>query len=200
MHVFDRRRSRLPQPWRTIIDWTVTLAVAFAFVLIFEAKVAKPYRIPSESMEPTLLCAKPALGCLGSFSDRVIALRLAYDLESPSRRQIVVFKAPVSASKCGSEDGGTTFIKRLIGLPGETVFERDGYISIGKNRLNEPYVDPALRDHQSGSWRVGPNHYFFLGDNRANSCDSRTWGNVPRNSLIGPVVLRYWPINRLGAP
>jgi signal peptidase I len=200
MHVFDRQRSRLPQPWRTLLDWTVTLLVAAAFVLIFEAKVAKPYRIPSESMEPTLLCAKPATGCLGSFSDRVVALRLAYDFESPSRGQIVVFKAPAAASRCGGRDGGTTFVKRLIGLPGDTVTERDGYIAVDQKPLREPYVDPAFRDHQSGRWTVPPHQYFFLGDNRANSCDSRVWGTVPRSSLIGPVVLRYWPLRRIDVP
>lgn len=193
-------RSRLSQPWRTIVDWLLTIAVAFAFVLVFEAEVAKPYRIPSESMEPTLLCAKPATGCLGSFSDRIIALRLAYDFESPSRGQIVVFRAPSSASKCGGRDGGSTFVKRLIGLPGDTVSERNGYVSVDGKPLEEPYVDPALRDHRSGTWTVGPNRYFFLGDNRANSCDSRDWGTVPRSSLIGPAILRYWPITRIGLP
>jgi signal peptidase I len=72
----------VPQPWREIVDWTVTLAVAVGFVLAFEAEVAKPYRIPSASMEPTLHCDGPAAGCLGSTSDRVLVNRLAYDLGS----------------------------------------------------------------------------------------------------------------------
>jgi signal peptidase I len=197
MGLFDRAQSRIPRPWRTVVDWVVTIALAAAFVLMFEAEVAKPYRIPSSSMEPTLHCAKPGDWCLGSFNDRVIANRLAYRFGEPNRGQIVVFKTPPAASKCEAGDGGTTFVKRLIGLPGEQVSERDGYVYIDGRPLSEPYVDPALRDHQSGSWDVPPRRYFFLGDDRAHSCDSRTWGAVPRDNLVGPVILTYWPPNRI---
>lgn len=173
-------QSRISQPWRTILDWLVTIAIAVAFILAFEAEVAKPYRIPSSSMEPTLHCAKPGDGCEARLSDRVIANRLAYRFEQPKRGQIVVFKAPPSASRCASGDGGTTFVKRLIGLPGENVSERKGYIHIDGKRLDEPYLKPELRDDTSGGWpRIAPGNYFFLGDNRALSCDSRTWGTVP---------------------
>ena len=197
MRYLDRAKSRLPQPWRTTLDWLVTLTIAAVFVLAFEAKVAKPYRIPSSSMEPTLHCAKPGDECLGRFNDRVIANRLAYVFGAPKRGQIVVFKAPQTASKCGAGDGGTTFVKRLIGLPGDRVAERNGIISIDGTRLREPYVDPGLRDLRTGTWRVPAGDYFFLGDDRAYSCDSRTWGSVPRSNLIGPVQLTYWPPNRM---
>jgi signal peptidase I len=194
---FDRATGRLPQPWRTLLDWAVTITFAAAFVLAFEAEVAKPYRIPSASMEPTLHCAKPGPECLGSFNDRIIANRLAYDFGAPKRGQIVVFKTPPAASTCGAGDGGTTFVKRLIGLPGEQVSERDGVIFINGARLNEPYVDPAFRDNATGTWpRIPANHYFFLGDDRAHSCDSRTWGTVPRSNLIGPALVTYWPPSR----
>ena len=196
----DRAQSRLPQPWRTIVDWLVTISAAILLVLVFEAEVAKPYRIPSPSMEPTLNCAAPAQGCLGRFDDRVIALRLAYDFESPARGQMVVFKTPAAASKCGPADGGQTFVKRLIGLPGDRVHERDGFIFINGKPLDEPYVAPADRDHESGTWNVPNGRYFFLGDNRSNSCDSRVWGSVPRADLIGPVIVRYWPLGRIGLP
>jgi signal peptidase I len=200
MRVLDRAQSRLPQPWRTIVDWLVTITAAIVVVLIFEAAVAKPYRIPSSSMEPTLHCAQPAQGCRGTSDDRVIALRLAYDFESPSRGQMVVFKTPAAASKCGGRDGGTTFVKRLIGLPGEDVQERDGFISVNGKPLDEPYVTAADRDHESGTWHVPKGRYFFLGDNRSDSCDSRVWGTVPRADLIGPVIFRYWPLGRIGLP
>lgn len=190
-------RNRIPQRWRKLADWIGTIAFAVAFVLIFQAEVAKPYRIPSSSMEPTLHCAKPGASCRAGFSDRVIANRLAYRFGSPKRGQIVVFKAPAKAAKCAAGDGGSTFVKRLIGLPDELVSERDGFVFINGKLLNEPYVDSALRDHATGSWRVPPDHYFFLGDDRANSCDSRVWGSVPRSSLIGPVILTYWPPNRI---
>jgi signal peptidase I len=196
---FGRTISRMPQPWRRLVEWLITIAAAIAFVLVFEAEVAKPYRIPSASMEPTLHCAKPGQFCLGRFSDRVIVNRLAYRLGSPKRGQIVVFEAPSTAAKCGPGDGGSTFVKRLIGLPGEEVSERDGFVFINGKPLNEPYVRLALRDHQTGSWRVSPNHYFLLGDDRVHSCDSRVWGPVPRSSLIGPVMLTYWPPNRIAS-
>jgi signal peptidase I len=200
MRYLDRTTSSLPQPRRAILDWLLTIVFAIAFILVFEAEVAKPYRIPSPSMEPTLHCARPAAFCLGSHSDRIIANRLAYRFENPKRGQIVVFTAPSSASKCGSNDGGTTFVKRLIGLPGETVSERNGLILVDGKSLSEPYVDPALRDHETGAWpRVAPAHYFFLGDDRANSCDSRVWGAVPRSSLIGPAIVTYWPPTRWAA-
>jgi signal peptidase I len=197
MRYLDRATSRLPQPWRTILDWTTTIAVAIGIVLVFQAEVAKPYRIPSASMEPTLHCAKPGPDCLASFNDRIIANRLAYDFGSPKRGQIVVFTTTPAAAVCGRGDGGSTFVKRLIGLPGDTVSERNGTVFINGKPLHEPYVDPALRDHETGSWpRIAPGHYFFLGDDRANSCDSRQWGTVPRHNLIGPATLTYWPPNR----
>ena len=192
-----RLLNGIPQPWRKPLDWAVTIAVAIAFVLAFQAEVAKPYRIPSSSMEHTLHCARPGAFCLGSQNDRVIVNRLAYDFGSPERGEIVVFKAPAGASRCGAEDSGTTFVKRLIGLPGETVTERNGFISINGQPLREPYVDPALRDHGSGTWHVPKGEYFFLGDDRAHSCDSRAWGSVPRANLVGPVIFTYWPPNRI---
>ena len=197
MRVLDRAQSRIPQPWRTIVDWCITIALAVAFVLAFEAEVAKPYRVPSPSMEPTLHCAKPVAFCQGRFSDRVIANRLAYRFADPKRGQIVVFEAPAAAKRCGPGDGGSTFVKRIVGLPSERVSERDGVIYIDGERLTEPYVDPSRRGRENGSWpRVAPDHYFVMGDNRMHSCDSRIWGTVPRGNLIGPVTLTYWPPDR----
>ena len=200
MRFLDRAQSRFPQPWRTVLDWLVTIALAAGFVLAFEAEVAKPYRIPSSSMEPTLHCARPGAWCQGRFSDRVIANRLAYRFGDPERGQIVVFEAPPGADACGTGDGGSAFVKRLIGLPGERVSERDGFVYVDGRRLHEPYIDPASRDHQTGSWpTIPPGNYFLMGDNRAHSCDSRTWGTVPRGDLVGPVLLTYWPPNRINA-
>src|SRR5262249_50829078 len=97
--------GRLPGPWRTVVDWAVTILVAVVVVLAFEAEVAKPYRIPSSSMEPTLHCAKPAAGCESRFSDRVIACEVCYRVGSPSRGQIVVFHSPPAAKRACTEGG-----------------------------------------------------------------------------------------------
>ena len=200
MKILDRRLSRLPQPWRTILDWSVTIALAVAFVLAFQAEVAQPYRIPTSSMEPTFHCAKPGAFCEGRFDDRVIANRLAYTFGDPKRGQIVVFTAPRAAERCGPQDGGSTFVKRIVGLSGEIVSERGGVIYINGKRLVEPYVEPSRRGHESGSWpRIAKDHYFVVGDNRIHSCDSRAWGTVPRSSLIGPVMLTYWPPSRVSS-
>jgi signal peptidase I len=191
-----------------MVDWFVALAAAIGFVLAFEAEVAKPYRIPTSSMEGTLLCARPGHGCTGSTSDRVLVNRLAYDFGSPERGQIVAFTSPLRANLCQAGDGGTTFVKRLIGLPGETVREDGrGFIWIRSpnartwTRLAEPYVSTASRladrNDFGDTWRVPTGEYFMLGDNRADSCDSRTWGPVPRASLIGPVIFTYWPPGRI---
>ena len=200
---------RLPDPWRRIVDGAVTVALAIGFVLAFEAKVAKPFRIPSSSMEGTLLCARPGPGCTASTSDRVLVNRLAYDFGSPQRGQIVVFTAPPKANDCRRGDAGTTFVKRLIGLPGETVREDGhGFIWIRQagwrtwTKLGEPYVSAQSRladgGHFAHTWKTVPQgEYFMLGDNRAGSCDSRTWGPVPRANLIGPVILTYWPPARI---
>src|SRR5262245_41203641 len=145
MRILDRTQGRIPQPWRTMVDWFVTVAVAIVFVLVFEAQVAKPYRIPSPSMEPTLHCAKPVRYCQGRFSDRVITNRLTYKFADPKRGQIVVFRAPRRAEQCELGDEGSTFVKRIVGLPGELITEQNGTIFVDGKRLDEPYVDPALR-------------------------------------------------------
>jgi len=197
--ILDRAQSRLPQPWRTVIDWAVTIVVAVGIVLAVEAEVAKPYRIPSASMEPTLHCARPAANCTAQFDDRVIVDRLAYRRGDPQRGQIVVFDAPRAALvACGNGEGGT-FVKRLIGLPGDRVSLRNGFVYVDGKRLDEPYVSRSRRGHDTRAFpRVPAGRYFFLGDNRISSCDSRVWGTVPRSSLIGPVLATYWPPTRLG--
>jgi signal peptidase I len=192
----DRAQSRLPQPWRTIVDWTATIAFAAAFVLAFEAEVAKPFRIPSASMEPTLHCARPADGCLSGFSDRVLVDRLTYRFREPRRGDIVVFNVPdLARERCSA---GGVFVKRLIGLPGEVLEERRGFVYINGKRLNEPYIRPERRDFVNfHALKIDAGTYFMMGDNRANSCDSRVWLTVPRANIIGKVFAVYWPPRRL---
>jgi signal peptidase I len=176
-------------------------------VLAVKHWVINPYRIPSSSMEPYLNCAKPGPGCLGNSSDRVLACRLCLDFSDPSRGDVVVFNTPkATVNACGE---GGTFVKRVIGLPGETVKEDDhGFIWIrGPNstrfvKLNEPYISAQTHEldtgHRNQRWKVPEGEYFMMGDNRSESCDSRQWGSVPRSDLIGTVFFVYWPPDRIG--
>lgn len=197
----DRLTRGLPNPLRVTIDWIVTIVGAVAIVLLVKAFVVNPYRIPSSSMETTLHCAQPAVGCEARFSDRVLANRFLYRLRDPRRGEIIVFRTPPAAQvKCGA---GGTFVKRLVGLPGETVELRlkngDGYVYINGKPLQEPYVEAARRGavQEYGPVKIKPGNYFMMGDNRSQSCDSRMWGTVARANLIGKVFATYWPPNRV---
>jgi signal peptidase I len=197
----DRLTRGLPPGIRVTVDWIVTIVGAVAIVLLVKAFVVNPYRIPSSSMETTLHCAQPASGCEARYSDRVLANRFIYHLRDPRRGEIVVFQTPPAAQvKCGA---GGTFVKRLVGLPGETVEVRlrrgDGYVYINGTRLVEPYIEKDRRGavESFGPVKIPPGAYFMMGDNRSQSCDSRVWGSVPRANLIGKVFATYWPPNRL---
>jgi signal peptidase I len=178
------------------IDWLVTIAGAVIIVLAIKAWVVNPYRIPSSSMEPTLHCARPGSGCEAHFSDRVLACRFCYHFWSPKRGDIVVFHTPPLAERaCGA---GGTFVKRLIGLPGDTWEEREGFVYIDGKKLNEPYVQQGRRDTRTiPPQKIQPGNYFMMGDNRSSSCDSRAWGTVPRKDIIGKVFAIYWPPQRI---
>jgi signal peptidase I len=156
---------------------------------------------PTSSMEPTLHCSRPTRGCEASIGDLVVS-----DVVKASalhRGDIVVFTPPKLATvRCGSAGSGT-WMKRLSGLPGETVSERNGAIYIDGRLLDEPYIQPSRRDHNPPrSWHVASGHYFLLGDNRAVSCDSRTWASVPAADMIARVrtVLRFRPASEGLAP
>ena len=201
----DRLFPSLPHGWRVAIDWIVTIAGAVAIVLAIKAWIVNPYRIPSSSMEPTLHCARPGQGCEAGTSDRVLANRFIYHFRDPRRGEIVVFRTPALAKeKCGA---GGTFVKRVIGLPGDVWEERTGYVYIDGRKLDEPYIRPERRDAQTLSLadlppkgtltRIPTNDYLMMGDNRASSCDSRVWGLVPRKNLIGEVFATYWPPSRI---
>ena len=201
----DHLTEGLPHGWRVTIDWLVTILGAIAIVLAIKAWVVNPYRIPSSSMEPTLHCARPDTGCEARFSDRVLACRFCYELWSPKRGDIVVFLTPkLALQECGSEG---TFVKRLIGIPGDRWEERTGVVYINGKRLNEPYIQATRRDSQTLSLsdipprntytRIPKGYYLMMGDNRSSSCDSRRWGLVPRKNLIGKVFATYWPPSRI---
>jgi signal peptidase I len=190
-------RLGIPQPWRSIIDWIVTIAGAILIVFAIKSYVVNPYRIPSSSMEPTLHCARAGgSGCLARFSDRVLANRFIYHFRDPRRGEIIVFHVPqIAVEKCGA---GGVFVKRIIGLPGDIWQERQGFVYINGKKLDEPYIKKDRRDFES--WparRIPKDNYFMMGDNRQSSCDSRKWGTVPRSRIIGKVFAIYWPPQRI---
>jgi signal peptidase I len=196
----DRLTQGLPHGLRITVDWVVTIAGAILIVLAIKAWVVNPYRIPSSSMEPTLHCARPAHGCEARFSDRVLANRFIYRFQEPERGDIVVFETPPAArTRCGA---GGTFVKRLVGLPGERLELRSenglSYVYVNGRKLPEPYIGPKRRDARGPeTFQIPQGQYFMMGDNRSQSCDSREWGTVPRDNLIGTVFATYWPPNRI---
>ena len=192
----DRLTHRVPRPYRIALDWVVTIVGAVAIVLAIKQWVVNPYRIPSSSMEPTLHCAGAGLGCTARFSDRVLANRFIYHFTDPDRGDIVVFETPQAAREnCGA---GGTFVKRIVGLPGEVWEMRNGYVYIDGVRLRETYVRADRRNGDNKPpYRIPKDHYYVMGDNRVQSCDSRVWGALPRANLIGKVFAVYWPPKRI---
>ncbi|MCK8825641.1 signal peptidase I [Fuchsiella alkaliacetigena] len=154
----------------------VGIAVVLAFLII--TFVVQAFYIPSGSMEPTL---EPG--------DRIFVNKFIYRFRDPERFDIMVFDYPV--------DPSMRFIKRVIGLPGEEVKIEGGKVHIDGEPIEEDYT---LQDSYSdySPVEVPADHYFVLGDNRNNSEDSRYWGFVPRDKVIGKSLVRFWPLTRLG--
>src|SRR3954454_4754816 len=169
----------------------ILLAGLFVAAFVFIVMFVRPYRIPSSSMEPTFHCARPAPGCEGASDDRFLVLKLG----GVGRGDVVAFKTPALArERCGA---GGTYVKRVIGLPGDTVAERNGVVSVDGEQLDEPYA--GHQDSEPGRrWHVPRGSYSLPGDTRPQSCDSRVFGAVPKADVIGRVVFVYWPLGRLG--
>ncbi len=194
---------------KSLFELVVTVAVAVALALLIQAFVVKPYRIPSPSMVPTL-----AIG------QRVLANRLD---TQPSLGDVVVFHPPHGADPvytpiCAAKDQGDghpqacdrgtptesaqTFIKRVVGLPGDRIAIVKGHVI----RNGKPEKDPYIRPCDPGSScnfpqpiTIPPGHYFMMGDNRGESDDSRFWGPVPEQWIIGVAFFTYWPPDRIGS-
>lgn len=166
---------------RGFLEFLVMLAVSFALVFGFvRPVVASPVYVPSESMLPTL-----------EVWDRILVNKLADNFSEPDRGDIVVFESPAESSEL--------LIKRAVGLPGETLELREGELYINGEFVEEPYVNPAAPPVSFGPVRIPEDHYFFMGDNRGNSTDSRVYGPVSEEALIGDALLRFWPPGRIGA-
>ncbi len=196
-----RRRRLLGAlgPWAELV---VVIAVAFALAIGLQAFLFKPYLIPSGSMETTLVSG-----------DRVIVVRFWYRFNEVARGDIVVFHPPGKGDEKIDRAPGPandlTYIKRVIGLPGEwiggaqqkvwicrSVPHDERHPGSGCRALNEPYVSSL---QESFPFRqVAADHYFMMGDNRDNSEDSRFIGQIPAGWMLGRAFVRYWPITRVG--
>ena len=178
---------------KSLVELPLILLISFALVFGFvRPVVASPFYVGSGSMEPTLH------GCQGCTNDRVLINKLAYDFEGPERGDIVLLHDP--------EGGAEPLIKRVVGLPGDRIAVRHGKLFLNGKPRKEPYVvhRACVRSMpltcSFGPVTVPRGHVFMMGDNRASSYDSRFFGPVPEDSLIGEALFRFWPPGRLGDP
>ncbi len=180
---------------RVVKDIVLPVAVAIVLAFIIQAAVAKPYEIPTASMEPTI-----------QSNDRIIANRVIYKVRDIERGDIIVFDPPPAAvQSCpGDGSGDIPFVKRVIGLPGDKITVENGVTFVNGERDDVPgSVQPDYEIPAAGpnSIPVVPeDSLFVLGDNRPDSCDSSRWSPdpfVPQDNVIGQAELIYWPINHI---
>jgi signal peptidase I len=167
-------------PWLEIVKTVATAAILAFGIRTF---VAEARYIPSSSMEPTL-----------EINDRLIIEKLSYRFREPQRGDVVVF-SPTETLK--EQNFHEAFIKRVIGLPGDTVEVKNGRVYVNNFPLSENYI-AEKPSYDYGPVVVPEGQYLVLGDNRNNSYDSHYWGFVPKDNLIGRAAVRFWPLNRAG--
>ncbi len=171
---------------RAAVEWLVMIAVAVVVAWGFQAWVIQSFSIPSESMSPTL-----------TNGDRVLVNKLSYKVHDVNRGDVVVLKRPPGAER-GSPDDPEDLIKRVIALPGETIEVRRGRIHIDGRELTEPYLPKSVSTVLDEPYRVPEGEIFLMGDNRGDSKDSRSFGAVPEDLVVGRAFARIWPPNRVG--
>jgi signal peptidase I len=189
------------------VELVVIVALAIGLALLIQAFIVKPYQIPSGSMEPTL-----------DIGQRVLVDRVSYHFGDPEIGDIVVFHPPEGAisgnPQCGAQTNGdeacpqpvdqesdTNFIKRIVAEPGDTLSIRDGHPVVNGVEAKEPFIRPCGGGpscNMPKTITIPPNDYFMMGDNRGSSDDSRFWGPVPRDWIIGEAFFTYWPPDRVG--
>ncbi len=174
-----RKRSRR----RGLIEWLIVLVVAVLASFLVRTYVVQTYFIPSKSMEPTLY-----------EGNRIMVDKLSVEFGHINIGDIVVFKAPPAVeAKCG--DSVPDLVKRVIGLPGDVLTSKGNTIYVNGVALDEKWSHYEPLGPPIGYVKVRAGHYFMMGDNHANSCDSRYWGTVPRSDIIGKVFLKFWPLS-----
>src|SRR5436305_5498108 len=165
---------------RNAVEWVAIIAGALVVAFVVKTFLVQAFYIPSGSMLPTL-----------QEQDRVLVNKLSYDLHDVHRGDIVVFKGPEQAQGQVKD-----LIKRVIGLPGDTVEAHDGAVYVNGQALNEPYLGPGITTGPLEPQHIAPHHYWVMGDNRGNSKDSRFFGAIDKSLIIGRAFVRVWPVGR----
>ncbi len=166
---------------REVRSWGRDLLLAVGLAMVIIIFLYQPVKVEGTSMAPLL-----------TDQERIFINKFVYRFEPIERGDIVVFWYPLDRSK--------SFIKRVVGLPGESVEIRQGRVYVNGKRLEEPYVPPPFADASTfGPVSVPPGEYFVMGDHRASSNDSRVFGTVPSRYIYGKAVFAYWPVNRFGS-
>ncbi len=167
---------------RRNIEWVVIVAVAVLSALLVKTYLIEAFYIPSGSMEPTL-----------QVGDRVLVNKLSYRMHAVHRGDVVVFERPPGVA---GEPRIHDFIKRVIGLPGDTIETRADAVYVNGRKLRESYLPKVVRTIPGiERQRVPAGRYWVMGDNRTNSSDSRFFRSIARSSIIGRAFVRVWPIN-----
>jgi signal peptidase I len=171
-------------PWRSVREWVQVIIVALLISLPIRFFVAEPFIVNGASMDPTF--------STGQF---LIVDRLTYRFETPQRGDVIVFEYP--------NDPSVYYIKRIIGLPGETVDIKNGTVTIVNADhptgllLDEPYISAVHASHDTLHIVLGATEYFVMGDNRAQSSDSRVWGPLDSHFIVGRPIVRLLPLNTI---
>jgi signal peptidase I len=168
---------------RGFIEWVIVLIVAVALSLLVRTFVLQEYFVPTGSMRPTLYVG-----------DRILVNKLSVDFGTINVGDIVVFKAPPDVAKI-CNDSVTDLVKRVIGVPGDTLWTEGNTIYLNGHPLKQKWSIFKTIGTPVKHITLKSNQYFMMGDNHADSCDSRMWGTVPRSDIIGKVFLKIWPLS-----
>ena len=164
---------------RNVVEWVAIVVGALAVALLVKTFFIQAFFIPSLSMFPTL-----------DEGDRVLVNKLSYKMHDVNRGDMIVFDRPEGSPDSDIKD----LIKRVIGLPGETIEARDGVVYIDGVRLDEPYLEDGVRTDNLPPTEVPAGHIFVMGDNRTGSSDSRVFGPVDEDTIDGRAFIRVWPL------